>query len=210
MIDQIKIQLKTIFENDSSGHDYSHTLRVYNNALAIAKNESCDTLLVSLAALLHDVDDPKLFNTQDHSNARKIMTSCGIDDEIQEKVISIIIEVPFKGCQSTSPSTIEGKIVQDADRLDALGAIGIARTFAYGGYQRKSIYDPDIPPNTTLSAEEYLHSPTTSINHFYEKLFHLKRLMNTDTARNLAEERDKYMHDFVNKFLSEWKGIDTP
>lgn len=205
-MDLIDIQnnLKKIFHNDSSGHDYWHTSRVYKNAMKIASIEGGDTELIALAALLHDVDDSKLFSTSDYENARRIMHEKGISQNRQNEVIKIIKEVSFRGIESITPKTLEGKIVQDADRLDAIGAIGIARTFAYGGSRGRAIYDPDILPIMNMDANDYLEADGTSINHFYEKLFVLKGMMNTETARKEAERRDLYMHDFLEQFLYEW------
>lgn len=165
--------VKQIFANDCSGHDYYHTMRVYRLAVQIAKEENADMLIVQLAALLHDVDDAKLspetYATK--RNAVDFMESNGLDNEIIEAVCKIIEEVSFAGTDSVVPSTIEGKCVQDADRLDAMGAIGIARTFAYGGSKGRKIYDPEIKPLVNMGKEEYRQNQnSTSINHFYEKL----------------------------------------
>lgn len=206
-IEKIKKEIENIFLNDSSGHDYWHTMRVYNNALQIADEEECNVKLVELAALLHDVDDPKLFLSSDHDNARNIMERNNVDSQIQKEVVEIIRDISYRGKDSIVPKTIEGKIVQDADRLDALGAIGIARTFAYGGCKGRKIYDPMIRPNTNMSEDDYLENDGTSINHFYEKLLHLTQMMNTNYARGIAEKREAFMKVFLKEFLSEWEGI---
>lgn len=203
-IDSIKKSVKEVFQNDSSGHDYWHVIRVFCNAMKIADCEKCDKTIVALAALLHDVDDPKLFDTKDYDNARRIMGDHGISENMQNQIIDIIKEVSFRGTESISPKTIESKIVQDADRLDAMGAIGIARTFAYGGSRGKVMHDPGVLPNMDMKAYEYLENKGTSFNHFYEKLFQLKDMMNTDLAKKEAEKRDRFMHDYVEEFLSEW------
>ncbi len=202
-IELLKSEVKKIFEEDASGHDFGHTVRVYNNAMKIADNMECDKELVALASLLHDVDDEKLFKTADYANARRIMNTLGVDKDIQQKIVDIISQVSFKGNESTVPTTIEGCITQDADRLDAIGAIGIARTFAYGGSKGHKIYDPAINPNMNMSGKEYLKGDGTSLNHFYEKLFLLKDMMNTEYAKELANKRDLVMHSFVDEFNRE-------
>lgn len=203
-VDFILSRVKSVFEGDCSGHDYWHSFRVYKNAIKIAQSEACDETVVAISALLHDVDDIKLFNTDNYSNARSIMDEADIDILVQEKVIEIIKEVSFRGSESIVPATIEGEIVQDADRLDAMGAIGIARTFAFGGNKNRCIYDPDILPETNMNAEEYINNEGSSINHFYEKLFYLKNMMNTKMAKKIAESRDRYMRDYLEEFLKEW------
>lgn len=206
-IEKIKKEIENVFLNDSSGHDYWHTMRVYNNAMQIADGEECNVKLVELAALLHDVDDPKLFLSSDHENARNIMERNDVDSQIQKEVVEIIRDISYRGKDSIVPKTIEGKIVQDADRLDALGAIGIARTFAYGGCKGRKIYDPMIRPITNMSEDDYLENDGTSINHFYEKLLHLTQMMNTNYAKGIAEKREAFMKVFLKEFLSEWEGI---
>lgn len=200
-------QIERLFAGDCSGHDYWHTVRVYNNALKIAREMECDLDVVALGALLHDVDDPKLFDTMNYENAKSIMEQAGVAGETINKVVEIISEVSYKGKDSVVPKSMEGKIVQDADRLDALGAIGIARTFAYGGSREIELYNPGIEPKTTLDENSYFTVKSSSVNHFYEKLFRLKDMMNTEIARRIAEERDEYMHQFIEKFMDEWKGI---
>lgn len=206
-IDFIVSEIKKIFRNDSSGHDVWHSLRVYNVALQIAETEHCNERVVAIAALLHDVDDLKLFKNDNYQNARRIMFLAGIEDSVVQQVIEIIEQVSFKGNESVIPDTIEGQIVQDADRLDALGAIGIARAFAYGGAKGRDMYDPNILPLSDLNQEEYLNNKGTTINHFYEKLFLLKNMMNTDRAKKIAEKRDQFMHEYLAKFLDEWERI---
>ena len=201
--------IKEIFSADSSGHDYYHTIRVYKLATEIAKQENADANIVQLAALLHDVDDIKL-SPQTHNtkkNAVDFMTANKVDADIIDIVCKIIDEVSFAGIDSVVPSTIEGKCVQDADRLDAIGAIGIARTFAYGGSRGRKIYDPDIKPRIGMSKEEYRKNlSSTSINHFYEKLLLLKDMMNTTSGKKLAEHRQAVMQEYLNEFMAEWEG----
>lgn len=209
MVNNALEYIKEIFLGDSSGHDYYHTVRVYKIATEIAKQEYADVNIVQLAALLHDVDDKKLspetYATK--KNAVDFMTANGVDADIINIVCKIIDEVSFAGTDSVVPSTIEGKCVQDADRLDAIGAIGIARTFAYGGSRGRKIYDPDIKPRIGMSKEEYQKNMnSTSINHFYEKLLLLKDMMNTTSGKKLAEHRQAVMQEFLNEFMAEWKG----
>lgn len=209
MVNNALEYIKAIFSGDSSGHDYYHTVRVYRIATEIAKQEYADVNIVQLAALLHDVDDKKL-SPETHAtkkNAVDFMTANGVDDDIINIVCKIIDEVSFAGTDSVVPSTIEGKCVQDADRLDAIGAIGIARTFAYGGSRGRKIYDPDIKPRIGMSKEEYeKNMNSTSINHFYEKLLLLKDMMNTTAGKKMAEHRQAVMQEFLNEFMAEWKG----
>ena len=209
MIDNTIEYIKGIFSKDSSGHDYYHTIRVYNLATEIAKQENADINIVQLAALLHDVDDIKLSpETYDSKkNAVDFMRTNRVDEKVIDVVCKIIDEVSFAGTDSVVPSTIEGKCVQDADRMDAIGAIGIARTFAYGGSRGRKIYDPDVEPRIGMSKEEYQQNQnSTSINHFYEKLLLLKDMLNTDTAKKLAEHRQVVMQDFLKEFMAEWEG----
>ena len=201
--------VKKVFENDYSGHDFFHTLRVYKMATSIAIKEKADLKIVQLAALLHDVDDIKL-SPETHTNkdkARNFLTINNVSETNIETICRIIDEISYRGNDSVVPKTLEGKCVQDADRLDAIGAIGIARAFAYGGNHNRVIYDPDITPNLNMGSEEYIKGKSTTINHFYEKLFKLKDLMNTDIAKIIAQQRENYMKDYINEFMNEWDGI---
>ncbi len=198
--------MRRIFSGDFSGHDLAHTERVHRNAMEIARYEPCDSDIVALAALLHDVDDPKLFCTENYANARRIMAGAGIDSVMADRVVGIISKVSFKGTDTEVPDSIEGRIVQDADRLDALGAVGIARAFAYGGSHGRELYNPDIPPHLSMDEAAYRLSNGTTVNHFYEKLLLLKNMMNTEYARTLAEKRTRIMEDFLAEFLAEWDG----
>lgn len=208
MIQNALDYIRNIFQNDFSGHDYYHSLRVYRMAAAIAAEENADPDIVALAALLHDVDDRKLSpqTAQEKTNAVNFMRSQNVPEAVISQVLTILDEVSFKGTDSVTPSTLEGKCVQDADRLDALGAIGIARTFAYGGSHQRPLYDPEVAPNLNMDQEEYQKSNSSSLNHFYEKLFLLEDLMNTQTGRRIARKRTQYMKEFVEEFLSEWDG----
>ena len=200
--------VKEKFENEYSGHDWFHTLRVFRTATRIAEAEGADVVTVQLAALLHDVDDRKLSpeTYAEQKNARVFLAENGVEESVICEICRIISEVSFVGRDSVVPSTLEGKCVQDADRLDAIGAIGIARAFAYGGNHNRLMYHPDIAPNPNMSKEEYIKSNSTTVNHFYEKLFKLTDMMNTDTAKQIAKERDEYMKAFIAEFLDEWEG----
>ena len=199
--------VKEKFEKEFSGHDYFHALRVYKMATRIAEREGADLEIVQLAALLHDVDDRKISpdTYEDQTNAKSFLAREGVSAEASERICRIIREISF-GANDSAPSTLEGKCVQDADRLDAIGAIGIARAFAYGGSHRRHMYHPDIKPNLNMTKEEYAKSESTTINHFYEKLFKLTALMNTQTAREIAKTREDFMREFVGEFMDEWEG----
>jgi uncharacterized protein len=193
---------------DSSGHDWWHIDRVRTTALAIAREEAADSFVVELAALLHDVDDWK-FAGGDHAAgakaARTWMEAHEVEPQLIEHVCRIIGELSFKGAGVATPmSSLEGQCVQDADRLDALGAIGIARTFAYGGHKGQAMHEPDRPPAAHESFEDYKNNVGTTINHFYEKLLLLQDRMNTAAARRLAAGRHAYMEQFLAEFLAEW------
>ena len=200
--------VKGKFENDFSGHDFFHTLRVYNMATHIAECEGAELEIVQLAALLHDVDDRKLSPTtcENLDNASSFLRENDKDKKDIERILTVIREISF-GANDTAPSTLEGKCVQDADRLDAIGAIGIARAFAYGGARGRFMHHPDILPKLNMTKEEYRNSESTTVNHFYEKLFQLKESMNTATAIGIAERRDEYMHHFIDEFMNEWNGL---
>ena len=203
--------IEGIFRGDFSGHNFYHSMRVYQTALKIAKIEQANLEIVALAALLHDVDDRKISpqTSENKERAVEFMHSQKTSEETIRKVCKIIDEISFKGIDSVQPSTLEGKCVQDADRLDALGAVGIARTFAYGGNHNRAIYDPNSTPKTAMNKEEYQNSQSSSLSHFYEKLFLLEGMINTDTGRAIAAKRTQYMKQFVDEFLAEWNGVDN-
>ena len=207
LIERAQTYVKNKFENEFSGHDYFHTLRVFKMATRLAEREGAEVETVQLAALLHDVDDRKISPStyQVQMNARAFLSSNGVESQRIEQICQIIREVSF-GSNNSAPTTLEGQCVQDADRLDAIGAIGIARAFAYGGNHNRHMYHPDIRPNENMTKEEYLKSESTTINHFYEKLFKLTAMMNTKAAIQIAEARESYMKAFVAEFMDEWDG----
>ena len=204
--------VKDVFAGDASGHDYFHTLRDYKMAIRLAQEEGADEQIVALAALaalLHDVDDRKLSpeTARGKDRARAFLREQDVAEEELRAIVGAIDEVSYAGTDSVKPSTIEGACVQDADRLDALGAIGIARTFAYGGSHNRALYDPDEAPVPDMSGEEYRNHISSSLNHFYEKLFNLVPLLNTRSARKIGSTREAYMKGFVDRFLAEWDGM---
>ncbi|BDD02739.1 HD domain-containing protein [Aureibacter tunicatorum] len=209
-IESIKSLVKDKFLGEGSGHDWWHIHRVYSLAKSIADIEGGDIFVIELAALLHDIADHKFHDGDDKVGPRvagEILLEAGVDKLIVEKVKRIVEEVSYKGAGvDTTPSTLEGKIVQDADRLDAIGAIGIARTFAYGGAKSRAMHDPEVKPVLHSSFEEYKKNEGPTINHFYEKLLLLKELMHTSTALRIAEERHGFMLEFLERFLREWEG----
>ncbi len=202
--------VKEKLSHEATGHDYHHIMRVKKLAVRLAQQEGADVYIVELAALLHDIADWK-FHGGDLEVGPKVaeewLISLGADQIAIDKVKNIIREVSYKGAGvKTQPTSLAGKVVQDADRLDALGAIGIARTFAYGGRFERPMYDPDQPPVMHQTFEEYKNAKGSTLNHFYEKIFLLKDRLNTDSARALAEERHRYVEEFVERFLLEWEG----
>ncbi len=211
IIEATKTFVKTTLKDAEGGHDWFHTERVYNNALLISKGETVDELVVALGALLHDIADSK-FNNGDYTVGPKIaaefLVKQNVSTEVINHVIKIIENVSFSSNidKTAAFQSKELEVIQDADRLDALGAIGIARTFNYGGFKNRVLYNPEIKPNLNLTKEEYKASTAPTINHFYEKLLLLKDKMNTKTGRKIAEERHNYMVDFLKQFYAEWHG----
>jgi len=195
---------------EGSGHDWWHVYRVWKTAIYIGKKEKANMFVVELGALLHDIADFKFNNGDDTAGARVSrawLEKQGVDEEIIKHVCDIVKSVSFKGAKVKSEiKTKEGMVVQDADRLDALGAIGIARVFAYGGARGREIYNPEIKVAKHKSFEEYKNAKSTSINHFYEKLLLLKDLMNTKTGKKMAQERHKFLEQYLNRFVKEWNG----
>ena len=202
--------VKEKLQNAEGGHDWFHIERVYKNALLIAKEEECDLTVVKLGALLHDIADSK-FHDGDETigprTARLFLENEKVEEAIIVHVLNIIENISFKGGKVEQKfSSKELDIVQDADRLDAIGAIGIARAFNYGGFKNRAMYNPQIDPNLNMSKEEYKNSQAPTINHFYEKLLLLKDKMNTDSGKKIAEERHRYMEGFLSQFYAEWEG----
>lgn len=203
--------VKQTLANAEGGHDWFHIERVYKNSMLIAKSEPVDEFVVALSALLHDIADSKFYNGDESLGpklAREFLFKQNVDSAIIEHVVQIIKNISFK-------SGLEGKqkfksaeldVVQDADRLDAIGAIGIARTFNYGGFKNRAIYNPEIPPNLNMTKEAYKASTAPTINHFYEKLLLLKDKMNTKTGKSLAVKRHEFMQAYLQQFYAEWNG----
>ncbi|MES2544478.1 MAG: HD domain-containing protein [Bacteroidota bacterium] len=202
--------VKKQLEGAESGHDWFHIERVYKNALAIAKNENCEETIVQLGALLHDIADSKFHDgdeTVGPKAARLFLEKENVAEEIIEQVINIIENISYKGGNFEQKfHSIELQIVQDADRLDAIGAIGIARTFNYGGFKNRPMYNPEILPNLNMTKEEYKNSDAPTINHFYEKLLLLKDKMNTETGKQIALKRHDFMENFLAQFYAECNG----
>lgn len=209
LLEKTLLYIEERFKNDYSGHDYYHSVRVYKLATSICKEEDADLEIIQLASLLHDVDDYKLFggNVGEYSNAESFLRNNKISDEKINIICNIISTISFKGTDTQVPKSKEGKIVQDADRLDAIGAIGIARTFAYGGSKNRAMYIPNEKPQENMNFEQYSKSNGTTINHFYEKLLKLKALMNTEAGKKIAQSRHEYMENFLSEFYNEWNGI---
>ena len=203
--------VKSTLKNAEGGHDWFHILRVWNNAKLIAVHENVDGFIVELGALLHDIADSKFHNGDETIGpkiAREFLESQQVDTSVIKHIERIISNISYKGGnfnqKFTSP---ELDVIQDADRLDAIGAIGVARCFNYGGFKNRPLYNPEIKPNLHQSKEEYKNSKAPTINHFYEKLLLLKDRMNTKTGRRLAEERHLYMEQFLTQFYNEWNGV---
>ena len=211
IIEATKVFVKETLKGAEAGHDWFHTLRVYNNARLIAKSESVDLYIVALGALLHDIADSKFHNGDDTVGprvARKFLLQHNVDSFVINSVIDIINNISFNKSLETNnkPNSIELDVLQDADRLDAIGAIGIARCFNYGGFKNRKLFDPSIKPNLKMSKKEYKNSKAPTINHFYEKLLLLSDKMNTKTARKIAKERHQFMTEYLDQFHAEWEG----
>jgi len=210
LINKTILFVKEQLANAEGGHDWFHIQRVYKNALLIASGEECDETVVKLGALLHDIADSKFHGgdeTVGPKTARDFLENQGASEAVISHVIQIIDNISFKGGTTEKTfSSIELDIVQDADRLDAIGAIGIARAFNYGGFKNRVMYDPNIAPKLHMSKEEYKNNQAPTINHFYEKLLLLKDKMNTETGKEIAEQRHQYMQGFLAQFYAEWDG----
>ena len=210
IIDNTILFVKQQLENAEGGHDWFHIERVYKNALLIAEGEDCDLIVVKLGALLHDIADSKFHGgdeTVGPKTARAFLESQNVSEDIILHVIAIIENISFKGGNFEKKfNSKELEIVQDADRLDAIGAIGIARTFNYGGFKNRPLYNPNIQPNMSMNKEEYKNSESPTLNHFYEKLLLLKDKMNTETGKKIAQKRHNFMMTFLSQFYAEWDG----
>ena len=211
LIEATKVFVKQQLENAEGGHDWFHTLRVFNNAKLIGKGENVDGLVVALGSLLHDIADSKFHDGDETIGprvAREFLFKHNVDSSVIEHVVKIIENISFnKSLEAGEKFTsLELQVVQDADRLDAIGAIGIARCFNYGGFKNRKMFDPDIQPNLNMTKEEYKKSKAPTINHFYEKLLLLKDKMNTKTGKQIAKKRHKYMEEFLDQFYAEWDG----
>tara|TARA_R100000789_G_scaffold99162_1_gene104920 strand:- start:30 stop:689 length:660 start_codon:yes stop_codon:yes gene_type:complete len=204
----VKEQLK----DAEGGHDWFHIERVFRNTLLIARDEKVDVFIVSLAALLHDIADPKFHNGNEKlgpKKARNFLIEQGVPKKEGKHIVKIIKNVSFKNSLEENPNKFSSKeleVVQDADRLDAIGAIGIARCFNYGGFKNRALYDPEIRPNLEMTKEEYKNSTAPTINHFYEKLLLLKDEMNTEAGKKIAESRHQFMETYLKQFYDEWNG----
>ncbi len=203
--------VKETLKDAEGGHDWFHIERVYNNAKLIAKDETVDVFIVSLGALLHDIADSKFYNGDETVGprvARAFLEKQEVPQEVMLHIENIINHISYKSSLSGEQtfSSHELDVIQDADRLDAIGAIGIARCFNYGGFKNRALYDPNIAPNLNMSKEAYKSSSAPTINHFYEKLLLLKDKMNTKTGKRIAQERHLYMERFLAQFYKEWNG----
>ncbi|PKA98436.1 uncharacterized protein B0O79_2122 [Flavobacteriaceae bacterium MAR_2009_75] len=216
IVEQTIAFVKETLQGAEGGHDWFHIQRVFKNTLLIAKEEKVDILTVSLAALLHDIADAK-FNDGDETIgpqlARTFLSGLKVKKKTITHVVKIIENISFKNSLKKKPgrpfNSKELQVVQDADRLDALGAIGIARAFNYGGFKNRELYNPEVPPNLKMTKEEYKKSSAPTLNHFYEKLLLLKDKMNTTTGKKIAEKRHKYMLDYLEQFYREWNPLAT-
>ncbi|WP_044401555.1 HD domain-containing protein [Lacinutrix sp. Hel_I_90] len=211
LIQATKTYVKQELVNAEGGHDWFHTLRVFKNAKLIAEKENVNALVVALGALLHDIADSKFYGGDDTigpKKAREFLFKHNVDTAVIEHVVKIIQHISYSSNidKTEGFKSLELDVIQDADRLDALGAIGISRTFNYGGFKNRAIYNPDITPNLNMSKAEYKTSEAPTINHFYEKLLLLKDKMNTKTGKQIAQARHDYMVSFLDQFYAEWHG----
>lgn len=211
LISAVESKVKKLFQKEGSGHDWHHIARVRNTALHIGEAEGGDLQVIELAALLHDIADHKFHNndlTAGPRKARAIILEHGGSADLAEAVSRIVAEVSFKGAEVETPvSSLEAAVVQDSDRLDAIGAIGIARAFAYGGHKNRLLFDPEKKPKNHTTFEEYSTDQGHTINHFYEKLLLLKDRMHTKTAKEMAMSRHRFMEEYLEQFFAEWEGI---
>lgn len=200
--------VQSVLGGDTSGHDWWHIYRVVQMTERITAAEGANRFVTVMAALLHDVADEKL-NDSKEAGMRKVidwLDTQPIDEQDTQHILEIIATMSYNGGNNPPVRTLEGQIVQDADRLDAIGAISIARVFVYSGHTGRPIHDPDIPVRTSMTPEQYRNEKSTAINHFHEKLLKLKDMINTPAARIIAEERHRYMQEYVDRFYQEWNG----
>jgi uncharacterized protein len=208
MIEKTEVFVKEKLKDESSGHDWYHIYRVKKLAENIAEQEGADHFICVMAALLHDIADEKIAGTEEKGlqEVRLWLESIAVENQYLEQIISIISTMSFKGGNQSAMQTLEGQVVQDADRLDAIGAIGIGRTFAYSGANGQLMYDPEIPVREKMTKDQYRNEKSTAVNHFYEKLLKLKNTMNTTYAKKLANERHAFLESFLEQFFGEWEG----
>jgi uncharacterized protein len=212
LVEETIVFVKETLKGAEGGHDWFHIQRVFNNTLLLAKDENVNILVVSLAALLHDIADPKFHDGDETIGprlAKDFLVSLNVDAKVVSHVLKIIKNISFKNTLERGKKafrTKELQVVQDADRLDAIGAIGIARAFNYGGFTNRELYNPAIAPNLNMTKEEYKKSTAPTINHFYEKLLLLKDKMNTNAGKKIAEQRHQFMLDYLEQFYQEWNG----
>jgi len=209
IIEEVKVEIKKQFEGEGTGHDWWHMVRVVNNALTIGREENANLFLVELAAWLHDIGDHKFHKEENAQEIliTEILNKIGLEEPLQKEILAIVTSVSYKGANvETIPFSLEGRVVQDADRLDAIGAIGIARAFAYGGNKERLLFHPEQPPVMHNDFAAYKNDKGHTVNHFYEKLLLLKDRMQTETGKRIAEERHVYMESFLSQFYKEWEG----
>jgi uncharacterized protein len=209
IIDETEQFVKRKMGEDATGHDWFHVDRVRRNALIIAESEQKgDVFIIEMAALLHDITDEKLNDSTEEAqkSLSLFLQDTQLTEQVTTKIIEVINSISFRGGEKKTLASWEAKVVQDADRLDAIGAVGIARTFAYGGKKGQPIYHPEVMTRENMTIEEYRNGKSSSIHHFYEKLLLLKDLLNTETAKRMAEDRHRYMEDFLSQFYQEWNG----
>ena len=202
--------VKEVLSDAEGGHDWWHIYRVWKLSKHITQTENVDNFVVELGALLHDIADSKFHNGDEEigpRKAREFLSSLDVEEKVITHIENIISNISFKGGKHTQKfKSLELDVIQDADRLDAMGAIGVARTFNYGGHKGRELYNPEIKPNLNMTKEEYKNSNAPTLNHFYEKLLLLKDRMNTNTGKSMAEQRHKYMEQFLDEFYKEWNG----
>ena len=210
ILDATRDYIKEELSGDGTGHDWWHIHRVTKTAMQIGVKEGADLFIVELGAMLHDLGDFKFHDGDDTVGPKMVtewLNSLNASEEVVNKVVTIVKEISYKGAKVDTPmSTLEGRVVQDADRLDAVGAIGVARTFAYGGSKGREIHNPDVIPQKHSNFESYKNSTAPTINHFYEKLLLLKDRMNTSTAKKMAKQRHEFMLEYLDRFYKEWEG----